>query len=279
VGARHLDAQRVLAARRHLADDHRPGHAGGGAEQDGPDVLGRHGPARGGRCRAAGPGEGVGAGHDPLGHGGHGDGAHGGQPVAGHELDEVAPVRADVGEGPRRTGQRRVDAPVVVVLGGQPVLQVAAVDQAQRPDPAGGHPGPGLAHERVEAVDERHGGHDAGGLGRGLQLAGGGAVDGQRLLAHDVLAGGQRRPRQRRVQVVGRADVDHVDVVGHRQRIGVVARPLGAQPLGGGLGAGTGRGGDRHEPGARPAGGVGVDRADEAGAGDGDAQLPVVVHG
>ena len=87
-------------------------------------------------------------------------GAHRRQPVAGHELDEVAPVGADVGEGPRPPGQRRVDSPVVVVLGGQPVLQVGAVDEAERAG-IGRDAGPGLAHHRVEAVDERHRRHDA----------------------------------------------------------------------------------------------------------------------
>ena len=53
------------------------------------------------------------------------------EPVAGHELDQVAPVRADVGEGPRPPRQRVVDPPVVVVLVRQPVLQVGAVDQPE----------------------------------------------------------------------------------------------------------------------------------------------------
>ena len=67
-----------------------------------------------------------------LGDDGRGLRAHRRDPLAGDELDEVAPVRADVGERARRAALRRVDPPVVVVGRGEPVLQVAAVDEADR---------------------------------------------------------------------------------------------------------------------------------------------------
>ena len=60
-----------------------------------------------------------------------------------------------------------------------------------------------------------------------------GAVERHRLLAHDVLAGGQRLERQRLVQVVGRADVDDVDAVGLDQLLARGEGPLGPQLLGG----------------------------------------------
>ena len=56
--------------------------------------------------------------------------AHRREAIAGHELHEIAPVRADVGEGTRWTRQLGIDAPVVVLLRRQPVLQVAPVSEA-----------------------------------------------------------------------------------------------------------------------------------------------------
>ena len=103
---------------------------------------------------------------------GRGLGAERGDPVAGDELDEVAPVRADVGEGARRAAEVGVDPPVVVVGRGEPVLQVAAVDQADRAERAGADAGARLADDRVEAVDERDGRDPVGGA-RGLDQLGG----------------------------------------------------------------------------------------------------------
>ena len=82
--------------------------------------------------------------------------------VAGDELGQVAPVRPDVGERARGAAELRVDAPVVVSAREQPVLQVGAVDAgARRRSSAGAIARAGLAHRRVVAVDERHGGHAA----------------------------------------------------------------------------------------------------------------------
>ena len=52
---------------------------------------------------------------------------------------------------------------------------------------------PRLAHQRIEPVGERDDGHDPGGVGRPDQFGRLLAVDGQRLLADHVLAGGQGR--------------------------------------------------------------------------------------
>ena len=54
-----------------------------------------------------------------------------------------------------------VDAPVVVARAQQPVLEVAAVDQADRAGDAGADALARLAHRGVVAVDERHGGRRA----------------------------------------------------------------------------------------------------------------------
>ena len=67
-----------------------------------------------------------------------GDSLDAGDAVAGDELGEVAPVRADVGERARRAAELRVDAPVVVLGRREPVLQVAAMDQPHGTERAGG---------------------------------------------------------------------------------------------------------------------------------------------
>ena len=84
-------------------------------------------------------------------------------PLAGDELDQVAPVRADVGERPRGAAELGLDAPVVVGRREQPVLEVAAVQQPQLAERAGAGARAGLAHGRVVAVDERHRRDAAGG--------------------------------------------------------------------------------------------------------------------
>src|SRR5262245_59376235 len=125
-----------------------------------------------------------------------------------------------------------IDAPVVVVLGGEPVLQVATVDQADGADGTRGDARPRLAHQRIEAVCEGDDGHDPGGVGGPDQVGRLVAVDGQGLLADDVLAGGQGRLGERRVQVVGRADVADVDLGGGHCRLGAGEGPVGPECLG-----------------------------------------------
>ena len=78
-------------------------------------------------------------------------------PLAADPLDQVAPVRADVGERPRRAALAPGrPASSTRARREQPVLQVLPVQQVPRPEVAGLGPGPDLAHHRVVAVDERH---------------------------------------------------------------------------------------------------------------------------
>ena len=150
----------------------------------------------------------------------------------------------------------------------EPVLQVAAVDEAHGADPARRDPGPGLEHHRVVAVDERHGGDAVRGVRGGEDPLGLGGGRRERLLADDVLAGRERRRRQRGVQVVRRADVDDVDAVrGHRllgRAVGVRHAEAGGR-LARALGA---RRGHADDLGPGQARGAHVDGADEAGRAD-----------
>ena len=108
---------------------------------------------------------------------------------------------------------------------------------------------------RVVAVHERLGQHDPGGVGRIdhlLRLAGG---DRERLLAQDVLAGGDRRQHPLAVQEVGQRDVHDID--------GRVGEQLAVRPV---------RGRNPEEPGLVPgaADGPARDGDDLAVLGPGD---------
>jgi hypothetical protein len=124
----------------------------------------------------------------------------------------------------------------------------------------------------VEAVHVRHGEDPAGRGGGRLDAGGALGVEGERLLAHHVLAGLERGDGQRFVEVVGRADVHDVDVGRDGQGVGCIGA-LGAQVVGrppGGLGGG---GGDGDQPGPRRPHGMGMDPTDEPGPGDAHSQL------
>ena len=269
-----LDVQVVLAAGRDLADDQRPLGAGRRAEQRGDRVLGGDGPAF--PVLRAGGGEGLRVRvRRALGEHGGGLGAERDDPVAGDELDEVAPVRADVRERPRGAAEVGVDAPVVVVGRGEPVLQVAPVDQPDGTERPGADAGARLADDGMEAVDERDGGDATGRARCGDQLAGLRRAHRQRLLADDVLAVGERERGEVRVEMVRRADVEHVDVVGGRQLLGRRVGLLGAEPGRGLARALGGRGDDAGERGAGEQRRPGVDGADEPGPGHPRAQGPL----
>ena len=75
-------------------------------------------------------------------------------------------MHADVAERPGSATQLRVHPPVRVGAAGQPVLQVGAVHEPHPPRLAGGDAGARLAHERVEAVDERYRRRPLGSPGR-----------------------------------------------------------------------------------------------------------------
>ena len=125
----------------------------------------------------------------------------------------------------------------------------------------------------MEAVDERHGDDRPGRLRR--------VGDSPRAARRrwrpasrrsTCLPAASAAQRQRLVQVVRRADVHDVDVVGLDGVLGRVEGPLGAE-LGGGRCAGIGgRRRDADQAGAGQPGRPGVDPADEAGAGHGDTQ-------
>ena len=256
-----LDPQPVLAPRRDLADDHGPDRARVRLELDDDGVLGRDGTllsfdsVRRERLAARGA--------DSLGHGGEHPRAHAGDAVPGDEFGQVAPVRADVGERPRRSAQPFVHAPVVVVRTKEPVLQIGAVQQPQRSDLPASDALPSLAHRRVVAVDERHAGLEPR-VGCGVyELLGAPGVQRERLLADHVLARGQRRFGQREVKVVGRADVDDVDVRVPHQLLGRLEGPIGPELCCRRPGAFGRRGGDAHEPRSCETGRPGVDYTDE----------------
>ena len=114
--------------------------------------------------------------------------------LAADELDEVEPVRADVGDGTEVALAGGVEPPVPVGVEQQPVLQVVAADQPRLADRAGADEGGGVLVVRVVAEVEAHGVDDAGVAGAGDEVAGLGAVDAERLLADDVFAGGRSPP-------------------------------------------------------------------------------------
>ena len=203
-----------------------------------------------------------------LRHGGEQARREPGDPVAGDELGQVAPVRADVGERPGRAAQLVVHAPV-------------RRRRAAGASPGGTCRGAGAAFRlvrrgRARAPRERSGssgrrtGLPPGGPSRRRldELLRAGCVGRQGLLADDVLAGSQRRLGEREMEVVGRADVDDVDgLVGDQ----LVGRGVGA--VCGQLGRGRGRGvrrrgGDAGELGAGESQGTRMDSPDEPGPGD-----------
>ena len=188
------------------------------------------------------------------GHRGERAGAEAGDPLARDELGEVAPVRADVGEGARGAAERRVDAPVVVLGVGQPVLQVGAVHEPDRAGGAGADAVARLADRGVVAVDERHRGGGAGGGGRVDEPRRAGEVGRERLLADHVLAGGQGGLGERQVEVVRGADVHHVDVGRGDELLGGREGALGAERAGRLLGAGRATRRRRRRCAPRPAG-------------------------
>ena len=197
--------------------------------------------------------------------------------LAGDELGQVAPVRADVGERARGAARRGVDAPVAVLGIEQPVLQIGAVDEAHRPGVAAAHALARLADRGIEAIDERHRRDDVGRRGLAGQRLGARAVGGQGLLADDVAARGQRRRGQRAMQVVRRADVDDVDVAGLDHLLGARG-PLGPQ-VGGRLGrAFRRRRRDGHDARAGQPRGASMDRADHPRADDARPQRSGRAH-
>ena len=152
-------------------------------------------------------------------------------PLAGDELDQVAPVRADVGERARGPAERRASTRQLssdrrrAASPGGSRRGAAAARRARRRGPGRGPRG------RSGSSGRRRARSRPGRAARRRldQLGGAGGVERDRLLADDVLAGVERRAGQRQVQVVRGADVDDVDLVGGDQLLGAREAALGAE--------------------------------------------------
>ena len=132
----------------------------------------------------------------------------------------------------------------------------------------------GLQGHRVVAVHERDRGHAPRGGGRVGEAGGLLRVERERLLADDVLAGGERGLGERSMQVVRRAQVDDVHLRRLHELLGGLVRARGAQ-LDRGLARAL-RARRAHAGDLRPGDPCGprVDRADEAGAHDPGVHRP-----
>ena len=151
---------------------------------------------------------------------------------AGDVLHEVAPMRSDIADGGARASLVDLEAPRVVGRVEQPVLQVGAVDEVQRPQLAGRDERTRVLNERIAAIVERDGMDDAGTLGGLKQRARLGRRGGQRLVRDDVLAALERRHDDRRVQVVRCGVVHHVHVGIGDERLVAAVGPRDAEHLG-----------------------------------------------
>src|SRR3954464_4329028 len=189
------------------------------------------------------------------------------------ELRQVAPVRADVGERPRGAAELLVDAPVVIGRLEQPILEGAAMDQPDRPGDARADALARLAHRGGVAVDERKRSGEGGGRRRVDHLLRPAVVDRQRLLADDVLAGGQRGLGERKVQMIGRADVHDVDVRSFDKLLRRVERALRSERRGGEYAPFRRGCGDADQACTRETRGPSVDSTDEPRPRNGDANL------
>ena len=132
-------------------------------------------------------------------------------PPADDEPHEVEPVRTDVGDGPQRALARGVEAPVPVGVEQQPVLVVAAGDEPRFTHRAGRDHRRRVLVLGVVADVEAHRVHDAGGGRFGDELGGLDRRHAERLLAHDVLAGGDDGTDVVGVEMVRAGDVHGVD--------------------------------------------------------------------
>ncbi len=194
---------------------------------------------------------------------------HLGDAQAADVLRQVAPVRADVAERRRGAALVGLEAPRVVGVLEQPVLQVVADEEVRLADVPARDRVPRLLHERVAAIVERDGVDDPGLGGLVDELLGFRRGHRQRLVGDDVLALGNRRRVDRVVQVVGRGVVHHVDVGVVQERVvaAVGLRHPERIRLRSGRGvAAAGNGHDVDEP--QPPDRVNVVRTDKAGAHD-----------
>ena len=156
-------------------------------------------------------------------------------PAPGHELRQVEPVRADVADRAELAATLGLEPPVPVLGRREPVLEVAAVHRPDLSQLARVHALAGLLHERVEAHVEVRAVHESAPLGQLDELRGLRRRHRQWLLADDVLARLERLLHLRMVEVVGRRQMDDVDlVVGENRVVALVgaSKPFGRGALG-----------------------------------------------
>lgn len=184
-------------------------------------------------------------------------------------------MRADVAAGAEFAAFTGEEAPVVVGVLEQPVLEEMALDVNDLAEFAARHHRARLEHGGKEAAHVVHG-ED----GRSCPLHGGDNLRGvarvhaERLFAHDVFAGGERGEGLLDVRLVRGGDVDDIDVrrAEHRAVV-VVAIDLGDAPfVRRGLRV-PGRAADGGDLDAESFEGFNVNRADETGADDTGAKL------
>ena len=151
----------------------------------------------------------------------------------GDELNEVTPMAAQVGHdvGPAR--DRGVEAPGIVRVVEQPVLQEVAHESPDLAQVAPADAGGGLLDDRVVAIakiDRRQcpplpsQADELGRLGR---------VQRQGLLGEDVLPGQDGFPVEVEMDVVGRAVMDDLDLGVGEQSIRIRVNPPDAEPVAG----------------------------------------------
>ena len=149
----------------------------------------------------------------------------------------------------------------------QPVLQVVPAHESRRADLAARDGGPRVLDERIAAIVERHGRHDAGSLRFVHELSRLRRRHRQRLVRHHVLALSERGGRHFVVQVVGRGIVDDVHVGVVDQRLITAVSSARADRLGLLPARCLGAAGDRHDVDvAETPHRIDVMRADEAGS-------------
>ena len=184
---------------------------------------------------------------------------------------QCEPMSPTARRSPPRSGSRRQFQSVGWL---KPVLQVAAVGVPDVAEPPGADARSGLPDHRVEADVEVRAVHEPARLREPEQLARLGRRHGERLLADDVLAGGERLLDLRVMQAVRRRQVDDVDRLVPEQRfVAVVDRRdrLRGRSL-------RRRADDAGDRDAEPPQSVDVDDADEAGAHDTGPEIRDVRH-
>src|SRR5579862_4640465 len=125
----------------------------------------------------------------------------------GDPLNQIQPVRANVGDGAQLPAQLGLQTPVPVGGIREPVLQEAAMDEADFANGAGSDQRFGLNAQRIVTEIVGHAADAVGFLGQRDELRGFARVHGQRLFAQDVLAGAEEFGGLFKVDVVGRADM------------------------------------------------------------------------